>query len=185
MLLPLPRHMRPFLLDLALTAWTILELTYLAGLGDVSWRPAHPGVRLEPHARAAALTLLVGQPVVADAGLTRWVFPVWRFASTGDATGPRDALDLAIALRSGRCPERREGRAGRLGKTFEEHARAVFLARTWSIDEMLDAWARCTARKLASDGGRMNPRSSGTGCEQGRGRTRPGRTVCNAASGRV
>ena len=30
MLLPLPRRLRPFLLDLALMVWTVLELTYLA-----------------------------------------------------------------------------------------------------------------------------------------------------------
>jgi len=151
MLLPLPRHMRPFVLDLALTLWTVLELTYLAGLGDVSWRPVHPGVRLEPQARAAALTLLVGRSEVAGAGPTRWVFPLWRFVSTGDGTDRRDALDLAVALRNARCPEPFAAWSGRLGNVFEEHARAVWLARQWTVDEMLDAWATCAAEELASD----------------------------------
>jgi hypothetical protein len=143
--------MRPFLLDLALTLWTVLELTYLAGLGDVSWRPVHPGVRLEPHARAAALTLLVGRPAVADPGVTPWVFPVWRFTSNRDANGRPDALDVAIALQSWACPEPSKVRPGRLGPLFAGHARAVWLARHWSVDEMLDTWARCAAEELASD----------------------------------
>jgi hypothetical protein len=151
MLLPLPRRLRPFLLDLALTVWTVLELTYGVGLGDVSWSPVHPGVHLEPQARAAALTLLVGRPEVAETELTRWVFPVWRFVSTGEATRRRDALDPAIALRDARCPEPSAARSGRLGKAFEEHARAVWLVRHWTINEMLDAWASCAAEELASD----------------------------------
>lgn len=151
MLLPLPRRLRPFLLDLALAVWTVLELAYLAGLGDVSWRPVHPGVRLEPQARAAALTLLVGRPEVADVGLTRWVFPVWRFVSDRDPTGRPDALELAISLQNGPCLEPSEARPGRLGPLFARHARAVWLARHWSIDEMLDTWAGCAAEELASN----------------------------------
>lgn len=149
--------MRPFVLDLSLTLWTVLELVYLAGLGDVSWLPAHPRARLEPQARAAALTLLVGRPEVADAGLTRWVFPVWRFSSLGDATGRPDALDVAIAIRSAGCLEPSTVRPGRLGPIFGEHAQAVWLARHWSVDEMLDVWARCTARELARCGERVDP----------------------------
>ena len=145
MLLPLPRRVRPFLLDLALTLWTVLELTYLAGLGDVSWRPAHPGVRLEPQARSAALILLTGRAEVADAGFTRWVFPVWRFTSNRHPTGRPDVLDVAIALRGSACLEPSAARPGRLGPAFTQHARAVWLARHWSVDEMLDAWACCLA----------------------------------------
>jgi hypothetical protein len=151
MLLPLPRPVRPFVLDLALTIWTVLELTYLAGLGDVSWLPAHPGVRLEPQARSAALVLLVGRPEVADAGVTRWVFPVWRFTSNRNVAGGPDALDVAIALQSWACLEPSEARPGRLGPLFAGHARAVWLARHWSVDEMLDTWASCAAEELASD----------------------------------
>jgi hypothetical protein len=49
-------------------------------------------------------------------------------------------------------PERSEARFVSLGTVLEEPARAVWLARNWSVDEMLDAWERCMARKLASDG---------------------------------
>ena len=143
MLLPLPRAVRSLVLDLALTIWTVLELTYLAGLGDVSWLPAHPGVRLEPQARAAALVLLVGRPEVADAGLTRWVFPVWRFSSIVGATHPPDALDVAIAVRSSGCVQPSRKTPGRLGTNLREHAAAVWLARHWTVDELLDAWMHC------------------------------------------
>jgi hypothetical protein len=148
MLLPLPRNVRPFLLELALMLWTVLEITYLAGLGDVSWRPPHPGVRLEPQARSAALILLTGRAEVADAGITRWVFPVWRFTSSRRATGRPDALDVAIALRSTACLEPSGVRSGRLGPVFAGHARAVWLVRHWTVDEMLDAWACCLAGEL-------------------------------------
>jgi hypothetical protein len=151
MLLPLPRRLRPFVLDLALTLWTVLELSSLAGLGDVPGRPVRPGVHLEPQARAAALTLLVGQPEVADAGLTRWVFPLWRFIPSRRAPGSPDALDLAIAVQSAVCLESSTPSPGRLGPVYAGHARAVWLARNWSIDEMLDAWASCAAEELASD----------------------------------
>jgi hypothetical protein len=36
-------------------------------------------------------------------------------------------------------------------QTFARHARAVWLARNWSVDEMLDTWASCAAEELASD----------------------------------
>jgi hypothetical protein len=143
MFLPLPRFARPFLLDLVLTVWTILELTYLVGLGDVSWRPAHPGVRLRPQARSSALTVLVGQPEVADVGIARWVFPVWRFGSMEEVAGRRDALDLAIALRGSGCVRPSYKKPGRLGANLREHAAAVWLARHWTVDEMLDAWTHC------------------------------------------
>ena len=158
MLLPLPRHLRPFVLDLALTVWTVLELTYLAGVGSVSWRPAHPGVRLEPQARATALILLTGRAEVADSGLTRWVFPVWRFSSNTRPTGRPDALEVAIALQSAGCLEASEARPGRLGPVFARHARAVWLARHWSVDEMLDTWACCLAGELGSCGENVDPR---------------------------
>jgi hypothetical protein len=158
MLLPLPRNVRPFLLELALMLWTVLELTYLVGLGDVSWHPAHPGVRLEPQARSAALILLTGRAEVADAGLTRWVFPVWRFTSSRRATGRPDPLDVAIALQSAACLESSEARPGRLGPVFAEHARAVWLVRHWTVDEMLDVWACCLAGELASCGENVDPR---------------------------
>jgi hypothetical protein len=157
MLLPLPRNVRPFVLDLALMLWTVLELVYLAGLGGVPWLPAHPHAGLEPQARAVALTLLVGRPEVADAGLTRWVFPVWRFSSIGGATGRPDALDVAIAIRSEGCLEPSEERPGRLGPIFGEHAQAVWLARHRSVDEMLDGWAPCIARELATCRERVDP----------------------------
>lgn len=135
--------MRPFLLDLALMLWTVLEVTYLAGLGEVSWCPAHPGVRLEPQARAAALVTLVGRPDVAEVGLTRWVFPVWRFSSFRRATDRPDALDLAIAVRSSGCVRPSRKSPGPLGSNFREHAVAVWLARHWTVDEMLDVWTHC------------------------------------------
>lgn len=144
MLLPLPRRFRPFVLDLTLTLWTVLELVYRAGLGDSSWLPARHGVRLEPQARATALVQLVGRTEVADVGLTRWVFPVWRFSSFGSSPEPPDALDLAMAIRTSGCVQPSKGHPGRFGAGLREHAAAVFLARHWTVDEMLDVWARCT-----------------------------------------
>ena len=41
------------------------------------------------------------------------------------------------------------------GKVFEGHARAVWLARHWSVDRMLDVWARCIAAELATCGERI------------------------------
>jgi hypothetical protein len=151
-LLPLPRRLRPFLLDLVLTVWTILELTYLAGLGDASWHPAHPGVRLEPQPRATALTLLVGRPEVADAGLTRWVFPVWRFSPSGGATDRPDALDLAIGVRSSGCVRPSRKTPGPLGSNLREHAAAVWLVRHWTVDEMLDVWTSCQRQAVPRAG---------------------------------
>ncbi|HET9156004.1 MAG TPA: hypothetical protein VFN91_05015, partial [Myxococcaceae bacterium] len=159
-LLPLPRQVRPFVVDLALTLWTVLELVYLAGLGDVSWLPAHPGVHLEPQARAAALVLMTGQPEVSDAGLMRWVFPVWRFSALADPSGRPDALDVARAIRTGGCldaPEVPPEQRGKLGPTFEENAQAVWIVRHWSVDEMLEVWARCIAEDLARCGERLEP----------------------------
>ena len=153
MLLPLPRRFRPFALDLVLTLWSVLELTYLAGLGDVSWLPAHPDVHLRPQARAAALVSLFDRSEIADAGLSRWVFPVWRFTSPRDPTQDPDALDLAVALRGAACLRPTEvtaRRGSRLGPFFEEHARAVWLARHWSVDEMLQVWVDCSARSVAT-----------------------------------
>jgi hypothetical protein len=156
---------RPFVLDLALTLWTVLELAYGSGLGDVSWLPAHPDVRLEPQARAAALVSLVGRSDVADAGLTRWVFPVWRFSSFAGSTGRPDALDVAVALQAARCLEPslvRSGRPSMLGRVFEERARAVWLTRHWTVDEMVGIWACCVegsgryGRKATSGGGKCS-----------------------------
>jgi len=138
---------------------TVLEVVYLAGLGDVSWLPTHRDVHLEPQARAAALVLLVRQPEVAGSGLTRWVFPVWRFSSFEAPPLHPDALDVAYALRGGRCfdiAERRWWKKSLLGPTFEEHARAVWLTRHWSVDEMVDAWAGCVARSLVVCGERLD-----------------------------
>jgi len=153
MLLPLPRRFRPFVLDLTMTLWTVLELVYRVALGDSSWLPARPGVRLEPQARATALVQLVGRTKVADVGLTRWVFPVWRFSSFGSSAEPPDALDLAMAIRTSGCLQSSKAHPGSFGTGLREHAAAVFLARQWTVDEMLDVWTRCTAGPAGATSG--------------------------------
>ena len=58
--------------------------------------------------------------------------------------------DLARRSGEGRSARHSPG-DGRFGNTLlaREDARAVWLARHWSVDEMLDTWASCAAEGLA------------------------------------
>jgi len=160
-LLLLPHWARPVVISVLLVLWAVLEVGHRALLGDIGWLPAHPGVPIEPQARAAALVLHLGSPHEPGQGLSRWVVPIWRFVPGERRAGPMDALDLAFSMRGAACLRPRDGEQGmrepRLLGTLREMSRSLWIARHWSADEMIGVWAHCMTVQLAECGERIDP----------------------------
>ena len=150
----LPRAARPSVLVALLMTWELLELGCRILVGDTSWLTAHPVVPLEPRARAAALSLLLGSSAPPDSGPSRWVVPLWRFL---EETPPRDRrpdlMDLASRISGPWCmhPPLESGEDPLL-RASRQFARTVWIARHWTVDEVIGRWGECVAEPLARCG---------------------------------
>ncbi len=158
MLALVPHWARPVLALGVLVAWVLLELVYRAALGDLAWLDRRVEKHLEPQARQAALVLLVGHPRLSGRGPARWTVPLWRLAELRpDEFREPDLLDLLRA--TGRpyvCFDPPRVR-GRLVQHAAEAARAVWIARHWSEERLLDVWATCVAETIEQRCGEQVP----------------------------
>jgi hypothetical protein len=149
-------------LAVLLAVWGVLELAYRSLLGDVSRLDTRPEVHLEPQARQTVLTLMFGQRELSGTRLAGWTVPIWRFFDPPFQRRFRlaDGLDLAMRLASSQCRGGPDVPMPKLKQHLREMAHAVWIARHWDEERMIDAWASCLAEQLATCGERIPPSAS-------------------------